>query len=396
MPINKKSRTNRVITWLHLWLGLISGIIVCVLGITGCLFSFQKELSDIFYKKKLFVESSTIREQTLPLNVLKQRAQTVLGKDKPVNYITTYPAENERAWEFMCYQAGNENALSIFKSIKTYQSVFLNPYNGKVTGQINYMHEFFALDKGLHTSLLLNPKYGEYITGTATLLFIVLLVTGVIMWYPKKWNKKNRDASFKIKWKAKWKRINYDLHNVLGFYVCIIAFIIACTGLAISFKWFQGLIYVATSGSTTPPDFKTYHSDSTHNISTNAYDVAFDKTKQLYPDVKRIGVLVPAQKADAISVTAYHTKDVYYNDDNLSFDQTDGKLLGTTLYKTQNNGVKMLSMNYDIHIGAIGGIFGKIIAFLISLVCASLPVTGFIIWLNKKKKKVTRTQASQL
>lgn len=394
MPINKKSRFNRVVTWLHLWLGLVCGIIVCILGITGCIYAFQQEISGVAYNKILYIGPRTENNKAhaLPISLLKEKAQQVLGKDRPITYITTYPGTAERSWEFMCYQPGDDKALSLFRSIKTYRSVFINPYDGSITGQINYLREFFAIDKGIHTSLLLNPKYGEPVTGTATLLFIVLLISGLIMWYPKKWNKKGVDASFKIKWKAKWKRINYDLHNVLGFYVCIIAFIIACTGLVISFNWFRSLVYVAASASVTPPDFKTYYSDTTKNDAPQSLDIAFDKTNTLYPGAARIGLVtpLPSDNKSVITVSAYRIKDVYYNEDNLSFDQATGKLLGTQLYAKQNSGVKMITMNYDIHIGAIGGIVGKIIAFLVSLICASLPVTGVIIWLNKKKKKRKR------
>lgn len=387
MPINKKSKFNNVITWLHLWLGLISGIIVFILGITGCLFAFQQELSDVFYKKELFIEQPKSDPQTLPVSILKSNAQKALGKDKPVTYIIAYPNSN-RAWEFMCYQGGREDAFWLSNTIKTYQSVFVNPYNGSISGHINYLHDFFTIDKGIHTSLLLNPAYGEPVIGTATLLFVVLLITGFIMWYPKNRKKKNIDAAFKINWKAKWKRINYDLHNVLGFYVFMIALIIAFTGLTITFTWFRNVVYVVASASITPPDFKTYHSDTTvHSNPLTAMDRAFDQSRQIYPHAKRFGIVVPSSNADAINVTAYHTKDVYYNNDDLYFDQSDGKLLGTQLYKKQNNGVKILTMNYDIHIGAVGGLAGKIIAFLASLVCASLPVTGFIIWWGRKKKK---------
>jgi len=47
-------------------------------------------------------------------------------------------------------------------------------------------------------------------------------------------------------------------------------------------------------------------------------------------------------------------------------------------------------MNYDIHVGAIAGLTGKVIAFIASLVCASLPVTGFLIWWGKKYKKIDK------
>jgi uncharacterized iron-regulated membrane protein len=46
-------------------------------------------------------------------------------------------------------------------------------------------------------------------------------------------------------------------------------------------------------------------------------------------------------------------------------------------------------MNYDIHVGAIAGLPGKILAFLISLLCSSLPVTGFLVWYGKKVKAKT-------
>jgi uncharacterized iron-regulated membrane protein len=49
-------------------------------------------------------------------------------------------------------------------------------------------------------------------------------------------------------------------------------------------------------------------------------------------------------------------------------------------------GERLVEMNYDIHVGAIGGLTGKIIAFIASLVCASLPVTGFIIWWGKRRR----------
>ena len=42
--------------------------------------------------------------------------------------------------------------------------------------------------------------------------------------------------------------------------------------------------------------------------------------------------------------------------------------------------------NYGLHVGAIGGITTKILFFIASLICASLPITGFYIWWTKKKK----------
>jgi len=50
-----------------------------------------------------------------------------------------------------------------------------------------------------------------------------------------------------------------------------------------------------------------------------------------------------------------------------------------------------VAANYDIHVGAILGLPTKIIAFIVSLICASLPVTGFMIWWGRRKKKTVKT-----
>jgi uncharacterized iron-regulated membrane protein len=47
----------------------------------------------------------------------------------------------------------------------------------------------------------------------------------------------------------------------------------------------------------------------------------------------------------------------------------------------------LIKMNYDIHSEAILGLPGKIVAFLISLFIASLPISGLYIWWGRSKKK---------
>ena len=47
---------------------------------------------------------------------------------------------------------------------------------------------------------------------------------------------------------------------------------------------------------------------------------------------------------------------------------------------------KIMRMNYDVHVGAIAGLPGKILAFFLSAIIASLPVTGFLIWWGRRNK----------
>ncbi|SEA16104.1 Uncharacterized iron-regulated membrane protein [Arachidicoccus rhizosphaerae] len=387
MPINKKSRLNNIITWLHLWLGLVSGIVVLIVSITGCLFVFQEEISHFIHHKTYYVEPPASSQVALPLSALQRKAQAALGPDAPVTYMTTY-ADGDRSWEFMSYVPGDPDALTYGGTSKVYKSAFLNPYTGSVTGMVDYRTDFFMVVKGIHWSLYLNDAIGQRIVGWSTVIFVILLITGLIMWWPKKWNKKSIDNSFKISWKAKFKRLNYDLHNVLGFYAFIIALIIALTGLTWAFQWFNKAVYATATLSSKPISYPDYSSDTTAVASiASPIDYALAVAHKVYPNAKRYTTAPVSSKAAAISVSAYGHEDTYYDANTLYFDQGTGKELGQELYKRQNLGHKLVAMNYDIHVGAIGGLIGKIIAFLISLVCASLPITGFYIWWGKKRKQ---------
>lgn len=379
-----KSLFRKVVEWLHLWLGLVSGILVVIISVTGCLFVFQQEVNNWYYHKTLYVTPE--QRPVLPLSQLLDKAQAALGPGKPASYITTYTAP-DKAWEFSCY-SGNDTAITYFGAIKYYEAVYVNPYTGEVTGRIDFKRNFFSIVKYIHWSLLLNTKYGQPIVGWSTFIFVILLVTGLIMWWPKKWTRSTRQQSFKIKWKASFKRLNYDLHNVLGFYALIIALVIALTGMVWSFTWFEAAVYVAASGSTQPPAIKTVQSVKNNNevADIDPLDIAYNKAAGILKSARRIGV-TPAATPDGVHyISGYKGKEVYYGRDELQFDQYSGALLNRRNDNDKNRGERLLDMNYDIHVGAIGGLPGKIIAFVISLICASLPITGFYIWWGKKKK----------
>ncbi|MNE71480.1 hypothetical protein D3C80_1673570 [compost metagenome] len=99
---------------------------------------------------------------------------------------------------------------------------------------------------------------------------------------------------------------------------------------------------------------------------------------------------MPENAKSAIEVAINPDTETYWKADYLYYDQYTLKEMEVqhSYGKLANAGIadKIMRMNYDIHIGAIAGLPGKIMAFLASLVAASLPITGFIIWRGKKKK----------
>lgn len=403
-----KQRTVKYwIGQIHLWLGLVSGLVVFIVSITGCLFAFQEEISEVVYRHTFFIEvaapsakAGASAPPALPLTRLLHSAQTALGPSEPVNYITAYTEPN-RAWEFMAYRY-NDSAITWLGSMPYFRSVFINPYTGAVTGYRDYRRDFFSVVKNIHWSLLLNTPYGQPIVGWSTLIFVILLITGLVLWWPKRWKKADRRRSFNIMWKARVKRLNYDLHNVLGFYSLLLALVIALTGMVFSFTWFEKAVRVTVSGTTAQPRAAILVSDTTMAAPSAkaeasapvaprgtpaALDQVYSLTVGLLPSVRRIGISPPVTPTDVIDVSAYYSRHTFYDRTDLDFDRYSGRLLRRKDNAKQSRAERLSSMNYDIHVGAVWGLAGKILAFIISLICASLPVTGFLVWWGKIRKK---------
>ncbi len=141
------------------------------------------------------------------------------------------------------------------------------------------------------------------------------------------------------------------------------------------------------------PEFKQPLSDTTKNIHMpdNALDRLYIKYARLYPDAE-IALFPPEKRSESIQVNVNHQPGKNHDLELLYFDQYTLKPLpGTGLFKKRfaelSTADQLGRLNYDLHTGQIWGLPTKILAFGASLICASLPITGFYIWWGKRKKK---------
>ncbi len=376
---------RRINDWLHLWLGLTSGIIVFIVSITGCIYVFEQEIKDALEPWR-FVEAQD--KPFVPPSQLLDTATAHFPNVKPTG-LTYSNKEGAAAVGFGYNVDGTRNFVAVF--MDPYTGAFLKKQQLIGNGEFDFFR--FIIDG--HRALWLPYEIGRPIVGVGTLVFVVLLITGLIMWWPRKWNKANYKKSFKIKWKGKFKRLNYDLHNVLGFYSMILALAIGLTGLVLSFEWFSNSVYYVASGGKANPGHHHPHSDvskagTIRTDSMSVLDRAWYLTMEQEAHAQGM-YMSPAvgEEDDVVEIIAYQDHGSWYNQHTYYYDQytleplrMDGDRFSTASFADQ-----LMMMNYDIHIGTILGLPGKILAFFISLICASLPITGFLVWLNKRKKK---------
>lgn len=372
---------------LHLWLGLASGLMVLFLAITGCIYVFSQEIVEWQRHDAIYVPE--VKEKRLTVSEIWNKTKAAVGDTIALGDIHVYK-DPKKAAEFHCYK-GVENSDSIwyFDTIEYYYHIYVDPYTGEILGIYDEEKDFFNIVKMLHWSLLLTTEVGQPIVGWSTFIFVIMLISGIILWWPK--NKAARKQRFKFQWKesTKWRRKNYDLHNILGFYIATVAIIIAFTGMVWAFTWFQAIVYVAGSQSITPPETITKTSVVSNGNKDAALDKAYVITAAKYKDADAFSLGKPADTltTGVIDVYVQQYPGKYYVYHQLQFDQYTGKLLHERKHDEKNFGEKLITANYDIHVGAILGIPGKIIAFIASFICGMLPVTGFLIWWGRNNKK---------
>jgi uncharacterized iron-regulated membrane protein len=134
---------------------------------------------------------------------------------------------------------------------------------------------------------------------------------------------------------------------------------------------------------------------SSNKSKTNfMVDQVFYRLSRKNPDFHYIEVHFPEKNHESIAANVNKEIGTFWKTDYYYFDQNTLQELPVAHYwgKFSESSIadKMMRLNYDIHTGGLFGIAGKIFAFLLSLAIATLPITGFIFWLGKKKKSLNR------
>lgn len=381
----KNNNFKKGIGKIHLWLGLSSGIIVFIIAITGCLYAFKEEIQNSTEEYRFVKEQDAA---FLPPSKLAVIAKKELP-GKLLHAIKYNKKNNAVVAEFYHYQP------------TYYYTVFINPYTGKVLKTANNEEGFFPFILDGHFYLWLPHEIGQTLVASATLVFLTLLVSGLILWYPK--NKNAAKQRFWFKWKkgTKWKRKNYDLHNITGFYVLIIGIIFAITGLVWGFQWFASSYYKVSGGekSLLYEEPLSKRNVKAANAIANPLDKVWYKMQKEYPQAESIEIHPPEKAVSPIAANANSDKGTYWKIDYRYFDQYSLQEMNVSHLWGRRKEAKiadnLMKMNYDIHTGAVLGLPGKILAFLFSLLIGTLPISGFYIWWgrNKKKKKGTAAAA---
>ena len=381
---------KKLIRKIHLWLSVPFGIIITLICFSGASLLFEKEITELCRPELYYV--GEVKAEPLPMDSLMQRVAATLPDSVSITGVTCFP-QRERTWQVSLSQPRRA-------------SVYVNPYTGEVTGRYERL-PFFDTMFHLHRWLLGASQssgggmsIGKLLVGTSTLVLIVILITGLLMWLTNK--HKPLKKSLTICCNKGWTRIWHDLHVAGGIYATLFLLAVALTGLTWSFTWYRTGFY-SLLGVESSASGATHGGGSGHGRSGSADGRNRGEGRPQRDGEERSHRRRPYAHWQEVDESLAQPRPGYREltlqvgwasvgpggggsqraADSFEFDRRSGEITSSKPYSESDRATRVRSAVYQIHVGSWGGLFTRILTFLSVLIGFTLPLTGYYLWIRR-------------
>jgi uncharacterized iron-regulated membrane protein len=358
--------SKRFLLSIHKWLGLLAGIFILVMGLTGSVIVFDDEIEHFIQRDVIYQPDSSE-----PVSLDNAYHSIV---EKHGNWDVRFTHIPERA---------NRTIEAEIRRPTDRRYLYIHPSSGEILRDLDSYNTFSYWMLKLHYTIH-SGFVGEVIVLIAGFMFICSLITG--FWFYRKaiW----KVLTFKIRPRFRdLKSTSSELHRSVGVWALIFNFVTAVTGTVIIF------IIVMTNAKKdgpgpmpNPPAVET------------SIDGLMTKAQQTYPGFAPSYVAMPGQPESQITLYGHMDTDwpIHYKFSNyLQFDPKTGNQSNSFFIENQPIEAHLLSFTYPLHFGNWGGIPIKILYCLFGLAPAILSITGFIIW-RQRRQKASRIRDSHM
>jgi uncharacterized iron-regulated membrane protein len=355
--------TDKKMYQYHSWLGLIGGIFILLISLSGTILTFGDEIDAM-----LNSEVIRVSEQGNPKNLdeitasIKQQYPT--GKLLNLRIYTGETDKSVRA------EVASENRQVLW--------VYVNPYTAQVIGNKEKESAFIRVVFEFHEHLLLG------FTGDIVLLLIGIcllgsVITGFIYY------RKSLFQVFKIgvRFGKNPQIVNADLHKLLGVSALLFMFVMSGTGIFFHFERIEralgrmlGEERREEPKQETPdalPLFSAHQFLQLAQEKINGFSVGFVR----FPQKSGEKLSFRGNRPESIAILGKFNT-------TIDFD-VNTKEVSIFHAEEADEEYKMEHIFEELHFGRYGGKFTKTIYFMGGLATFVMVITGFIIWLRNKK-----------
>jgi uncharacterized iron-regulated membrane protein len=349
---------RNLIVWLHRWVALVLGAFIVLISVSGSLIVIAGPIDraldgDIF--NATIPASGPVR---LPLDSILASART---RGEVVSL--TLPEGEGRV---------------VVASMTGGDEVFVSPYTGDVLGSrtpqqrnAGIIRLFFRVNGAIHTSLL-GKAIGNQVVVWSTIASVFLVLGGIYLWW--------RDKVWRIQVAASWKRINFDLHHLLGIATFVVLFLMTATGVAMHYP-IIGRAIGRLDRFSDPAPAPMRQSQPAPGTPTVSLEVAAGAGLAALPGSELSTISVPADAKRPISlVLRFPENFTRGRDSRVYVDRWTGAILFAQDSRTAGIGTKLNNLTGPLHTGNVFGAPTRVIWFLGCWVLVAQAVTGFLMW----------------
>ncbi|MGA9767631.1 MAG: PepSY-associated TM helix domain-containing protein [Blastocatellia bacterium] len=388
-------RFRKILFWCHLTAGVIAGLVILIMSVTGALLAFQPQIERYADRNVRTVQPPQGVTDRLSTQALFAKVREARPDLKPTGL--TLQSDPTAAAVFAL---GRDGVL------------YVNPYTGDVTGEsAKGVRSFFQVVTDWHRWLGTSGDgraAGRAVTGACNAAFLVLAISGLYLWWPKKWSRKALSSITLFKRGLKGRSRDFNWHNVTGFWCALLLVILTATGMIMSYQWANNLLYTMTGSPVPPP--QQPQSGSPAGQSTSALEVPanldqlLSRAQQQAVQWESVNMRLPMRQDSPASFTFRGIGE--WNpiaSSQVTIDPATTEVVKWEPYSSLSLGRRLRTWARTTHTGEAGRLPGQIIACIASLGGGLLVWTGlalawrrFRAWRQRARSGETVYATSQL
>lgn len=380
-------RLRKIIFWCHLPVGVVAGLVILNMCVTGVLLTYEKQIISWADTRGYRSAPPTAEARHLPVETLIAKAAEARGAGANATAITlksdpAMPAE---------VAFGRDAA-----------SLFVNPYSGQVLGEGSQkVRSFFRGVTDWHRWLGAkgeNRNVARAITGACNLGFLFLVVSGFYLWWPRSWNWKSLRSVTWFRRGLPARARDFNWHNTIGFWSAGPLFIVVISAVVISYTWAGNLVYRLV-GETPPAPRANQPSSGKVDASLTNLDSAWYAAEQQVSNWNSITLQLPTAAAAQLTFNIDRGNGGQpQKRAQLVLDRATGQVVRWEPFWSYTRGRQLRSILRFAHTGEVAGIVGQTIAGLVSMGGAVLVITGLALafrrcygWISRRARRTRVT-----
>ncbi|WP_251979891.1 PepSY-associated TM helix domain-containing protein [Salinibacter ruber] len=368
------STLRRVSSWIHLYGGLALGGLLIVISVSGSALVFEDALK-AWLRPDL--HRVTPARERAPLDEVFDAVEDAHpGVTPRIVNLPTAPTEP-----------------AVVRLGPDAPSVYVDPYRATVLGERRPDAGLVNTVVDLHVELLAG-RTGGLLVGVSGLLLVVLALTGLVLWWPRRLTALWR--ALRVAWRQGAGRINYDLHRAGGFYTMLFVLLTALTGSAfIFYPTTQQMLATVTATNPWPPPAPTVSADrDADEAGTVSYQAVMRAATATLPEAEPTFLYVPQEPDAPVTVRLRTPPEWHPNGRSFVYARpSDASVLRVDDARKAPLGAQVLQTFYPLHIGAVGGLVVKWLYVIFGLSPAVLSVTGTVIWYQRWRTRAPNEAA---